>query len=79
MLATLEGFDIIVESMFQRLTYPGHSFLSPELFVRCVWSELPNTGTIVAPSGRRSYQSSQNHCSYDEMQLGYLFISPPVA
>jgi len=55
MLATLEGLDIIVELMFQRLIYPGHSFLSPELFVRCVWSELPNTGTIVAPSGRRSY------------------------
>jgi len=54
MLARFEGFDLIVESMFPRLKYTGHSFLSPEQFERCVWSELPNKGTIVTPSGRRS-------------------------
>ena len=55
MLARFEGFDLIIESRFLRLKYPGHSFLSPEQFESCVWSELSNTGTIVAPSGRRSY------------------------
>jgi hypothetical protein len=54
MLPRLEGFDLIVESMFPRLKYTGHSFLSPEKFVRCVWSDLPNKVTIVAPSGHGS-------------------------
>jgi len=49
-----EGFDLIVESMFLRLKYTGHSYWSPKRFVRCVWSELPNKRTIVAPSGRLS-------------------------
>ena len=52
-LARFEGFDQIVKSMFSRLKYTGNSILSPECFARCVWSELPNTGSIVAPSSRR--------------------------
>jgi len=30
-----EGIDLIVQSMFPRLKYTGHSFLSPVSFVRC--------------------------------------------
>ena len=52
MLARFERFDLIIESMFPRLKYTGHSLLSPEKIVRCVWSELPTKGIIVAPSGR---------------------------
>jgi hypothetical protein len=50
MLARLEGFEIIVESMFLRLIYMGHFLLSPELFLRCVWTKLLNKGTIVPGS-----------------------------
>jgi len=39
---------------------------------------MSNTGTIVAPSGRRSWRCGQNHCSYDKIRLTYLFIPPPV-
>ena len=35
--------------------------------------------TLVAPSGRCSYWSTQNHRSFDKIQLRYLFIPPPVA
>jgi len=78
MLARFKGFDSIVKSMFRRLYNTGPSILSPELFVRCVWSELLNTGTIIAPSGHCSHRSGQYHHSYDEIQLRYLFIPPPV-
>ena len=79
MLARFEGYDLIINSMFLRLKYPAHSFLAGEWFVRCVWSELPNRGMMVAPSGRHSYRTGQHHCSYDEIQLQYLFLPPPVA
>jgi len=79
MASGFEGFDLIVESMFPSLKYTGHLFLTSELLVRCVWSELPNVGTMAAPSGRRSAWSGQTHCSYLEIELMYLFKPPPDA
>jgi len=32
MLGILDGFDLVVDSMFQRPKHTGHSFLSPRLF-----------------------------------------------
>jgi len=54
-----EVIDLIIESMIPRLKITGRCFLSPEYWVRWVWSELPNEGTIVAPSSHRSYWSVQ--------------------
>jgi len=51
----------------------------PEWFVRCVWSELPNTEIIVPPIGRISYRISHYHHSYDDIQLFCLFVPPPVS
>jgi hypothetical protein len=48
MLARLEGFELIVESMVLRLKYTDHSIFSPEQFGRCAWSELLNIWTMVA-------------------------------
>jgi len=78
MHARFKGFDLIVKLMFARLKYTGYFFLLPKWFVRCVCSELPNTETIAAPSGCHSYWRVQNQPSYDEIQLMYLFIPPPV-
>jgi len=78
MLTRLEGFHLIVESMFLRLNYTGHSVLSSEKFTCWVWSELLNNGTIVAPSCPHGYWSSFDQCSYDDIQQTYLFIPPPV-
>jgi len=78
-VAWFEGFDLIIETMFPGLRYTGHSSLSPHHVERCVCCDLPNTGTIVAPSGRRRFWSSHNHRSYDKIELMYLFIPPPVA
>jgi len=78
-LSRSEGFDLIVESMFPSLNYTSNSCLSPEEFVRCIWSDMPNTQTIGAPSGHCSCWSHQNHHSSDKIQLMYLFIPPPVA
>jgi len=78
MLARYEVFYLIVEFILPRLKYTDHSFMSPKKCVGCVWSELPDKGRIVAPSGRRSYWSGQDHCSYDAIQLTYLFIPSPV-
>jgi len=79
MLVRLEVFDPIVKSMFPRLKYTRHSFPSLQECVWCVWSELPNEGIIITPSGRRNYCSSQNHRRCREIHLTYLFIPPPVA
>jgi len=79
MLARFEGFNLIVESMFPRLKYTARSFMSPESFVRCVWSELPNNGIIEAPCGDHSYWWGPNHCSDEDIQVMYLLIPPLVA
>jgi len=50
-----------------------------EKCVSCGWSELPNEGTIVAPNSPSSNSSCQYHRTYDQIQLTYLFIQPPVA
>jgi len=57
MLAWFKGFDLIVELLFLRVKYTGHSLLSPEYCVRWIWSKLPNKGTVVAPSSPHSYWS----------------------
>jgi len=79
MFVRLQGFDQIVELMLLRLKYTGHSFLSPQMFVRCILSELLNRGTNIAPSSHHSYWRGQNHRSYDEIFQTFLFIAPPVA
>jgi len=61
------------------LKYTGHSFWSSELFVRCVWSEVPNTAWIVGRTGHNGCWTIHNHRTYNKIQLTYLFISPPVA
>jgi len=79
MHSRFKGFDLILESMLQRLKYIVHSFMSPKLFVWCVPSQQRDEATIIAPSGRRSYSSGQNYHSYHEIQPMYLFIPPLVA
>jgi hypothetical protein len=78
-ISRFESSDLIIESRFPGLKYTGNSHLLPKEFVRCVWSDMPNTGAIGAPSGRHSCPSGQNHHGYDVIQLTYLFIPPPVA
>lgn len=78
-LARFKGLDLMVQSMFPRLKYTGHHILSLELFEWCVWSELLNNGTFIAPSSDCNYWSGQTHCSYDEIELMYLFIPQPPA
>jgi len=47
-------------------------------FLRSVWSQLSNKVTIVSASGPCTYWTGRNHHTTDEIQLTYLFISPPV-
>jgi len=78
-ISRFEGFDQLLESMFLSLKYTAHCFLSSEYVVRCVLSELPNLGTMVATSSHRNYWSGKNHHHYEDIQLTYLFIPLPVA
>jgi len=64
--------------MFPRSEYPGNFFSSPIQFERSVWSELSNTGTIVAPRGNCSYWGSQYHRSCNKIDWMYLFKTSPV-
>jgi len=77
-IAIYVGFNGIVELMFPKLKYTSHSFLLPKLFVRCVWSGLPNRRTIIAPSGQHSFWLGYNHSRHDNIQLTYLVIPPLV-
>jgi len=78
MIAWFEGFDLIVESMCLTFKYTVLCFLWREWFLRCVWSELLNQGTIVLPSYCRSYWRTWNRRRWNKIQPTYLLIPPPV-
>ena len=51
-----DGLFLISKWILLMLMNKGHNFLSPERFVRQVWSEVESTGTSVDPTGSVFYR-----------------------
>jgi len=81
-ITTIEGFDVIIKSMFPKLKHTLLSVLSCEEFERWVWSELRNNGTLQPPHNHLSYLCSQIiiamtkfnccTCSFHHLLLGFI-------
>jgi len=59
MIGILAGLFLVRERILPIVKYTGQAFLSPEILVRCVWSDDPIMGTTVDQAGKVFYQGTE--------------------